>query len=108
MIAAGIWPIFSLFRKPEPIPTTAAAARAEHAQLQCFAEKVLRSTPAGATIRFVVPNEFADGGLIDHRLRYVLPERSVVTQSTGGATAGQSHHYVAIWRGGCDGVLTRQ
>jgi hypothetical protein len=119
MIAGGIWPIFALFRKAETVPTTAEQARAEHAELRCFAEGVFRSTPPRAVIRFIVPDAELDGGLIDHRLRYVVPGRYIAAGTAAVRPAATpTRGYIASWREpaaagqvifrGCGGVLVRQ
>ena len=110
LLAGAVWPILSPFRPALGFPTIAERQRAERRELQCFAEGVLERTPPRARIAFLVPADDSDGGLIDHRLRYVLPGRQIL--KTGPA------EFVAAWRTplgagspiwtGCGGVLTRQ
>lgn len=109
MLAAGTWPIVEPFMPRETVPTTASEARADHAELQCFAEGVLQHTEAHRSVRFILPKDEIDGGLVNHRLRYVVPGRRVTLDGPAD--------YVASWRAatptgtvmwsGCGGVLTR-
>jgi hypothetical protein len=110
LLGGGVWPVLAPFRPFPAFPTIAEQQRAERRELQCFAEGVLQRTPARASILFLVPAGDSDGGLIDHRLRYVLPGRQIV--KSGPAD------YVAVWRqatgnqhriwAGCGGVLSRR
>ena len=110
LLTGGIWPVLAPFRPLPPFPTIAEQQRAERRELQCFAEAVLQRTPARASILFLVPADDSDGGLIDHRLRYVLPGRQIVTSGPAD--------YVAAWRqatriqhpiwAGCGGLLARR
>ena len=105
-----MWPILAPFRPLPAFPTIAERQRAERRELQCFAEGVLQRTPARATILFLVPSDDSDSGLIDHRLRYVLPGRQILTSGDAQFTA--TWHRApgteqAIWAG-CGGVLARR
>ena len=110
LLTGGIWPILAPFRPIAGFPTIAKQQRAQRRELQCFAEGVLQRTPARASILFLVPAEDSDGGLIDHRLRYVLPGRQIVRSGPAD--------YVAAWHqpvdeghpfwSGCGGVLARR
>lgn len=93
MIAASL---FSRF--PHPTPDTGDARRAE---LRKFAEIVRQQTPPRATILFILPQSEDDGGLTNHRLRYLLPGRFVKTNLDRG-TAPELHKpdYVATWPAG--------
>ena len=79
-------------------PPTPIAADARRADLQRFVESLLAKTPPGATILFVLPPSEDDGGLTNHRLRYLLPGRFVRTNLDRG-TAPEEHQpdYVARW-----------
>jgi hypothetical protein len=110
LLTGGVWPILSPFRPAPAFPTIGERQRAERRELQCFAVGVLERTPARASIVFLVPAGDSDGGLIDHRLRYVLPGRQIL--KSGPA------EYVAAWHRpletgnpiwtGCGGVLVRR
>ncbi len=110
LLTGGVWPILSPFRPAGTFPTIAERQRAERRELQCFAEGVLERTPPRSRIVFLVPADDSDGGLIDHRLRYILPGRQIL--KTGPA------EFIAAWRrahgagtpiwNGCGGVLARQ
>src|SRR5438552_7933892 len=78
LLAAGMWPILAPFRRSPAFPTVAEQQRTERRELQCFAEGVLQRTPSRARILFLVPAGDSDGGLIDHRLRYLLPGREIL------------------------------
>src|SRR5215468_6081183 len=80
--------------RPQPIPRT------DHAGLEQFAEEVGRRTPRHASIVFILPPEDADGGLANHRLRYLLGERYVATNLDKFSPPLQRIDYVAIWRDG--------
>lgn len=80
-----------------------------HAALSCFAATLLQQTPPRATILFQLPEYESDGGLINHRLRYLLPGRFVRTNLDSG-TAPESHpaDFIATWSPGhCAGNLER-
>ena len=110
LLGAGVWPILAPFLPAPAFPTIAEQQRTERRELQCFAEGVLQRTPPRASILFLVPAGDSDGGLIDHRLRYVLPGRQIVTSGPAD--------YVAAWRqppgvghqvwSGCSGVLSQR
>src|SRR5436305_8533960 len=93
---AGIWSWQTIHRQPP----------GAHRDLQCFAGKVLARTAPRASIRFVLPPYEGDGGLINHRLRYVLPGRYVSTNLDMFAPARRPE-WIATWRGGCEGSLER-
>ena len=77
-----------------------------HRDLQCFAGRVLALTEPRAAVYFVLPSSEADGGLINHRLRYALPARYVSTNQDMFRSARRPD-WIATWRGGCDGTLER-
>ena len=93
---AGLWSWQSIHRQPA----------GPHGDLQCFAGKVLARTEPRASIRFVLPPDEADGGLINHRLRYALPGRYVST-NLDMCAPNRPPQWIATWRGGCDGSLER-
>ena len=111
LLGGGVWPILAPYhRRSLAFPTIAEQQRAERRELQCFAEGVLQRTPARASILFLVPAGDSDGGLIDHRLRYVLPGRRIL--KSGDAEFIASWHQTPgtqhpIWSG-CGGVLSRR
>ena len=84
----------------------ARPAAGAHRDLQCFAQKVLAHTAPRTAIHFVLPSSEADGGLINHRLRYALPGRYVSTDQDMFRSARRPD-WIATWRGGCDGTLER-
>jgi hypothetical protein len=110
LLTGGIWPILAPFRPLPVFPTIGDQQRRERSELQCFAAGVLARTPPRASILFLVPPDDSDGGLIDHRLRYVLPGRQVLKSGTA--------EYVATWHQppgggpviwtGCGGALVRR
>ena len=77
-----------------------------HAGLQCFAETVLARTAPREAIHFVLPSSEADGGLINHRLRYALPGRYIST-NLDMFPPTRRPDWIAAWRGRCDGTLER-
>jgi hypothetical protein len=95
---------------PYPRPAMLSdPAAPDHAQLACFANMLLPRTPARAAVVFVLPEDENDGGLINHRLRYILPGRYIRTNRDSG-TAPELHtpDYVATWTPGtCSGRLER-
>ena len=109
LLLAGTWPVLAPLVPATPLPTIGERQRAQRRELQCFANGVLPRTENRASILFLVPPDQTDGGLINHRLRYVLPGRFVVTSG--------SARYIASWRqpqkpgqliwSGCDGALVR-
>ena len=111
LIAGNLWSVISdQIVRPQP-PRADPRVGAGRRQLQCFAEGVLAHTERHAAILFLLPPSEADGGLVDHRLRYMLPARFVWT------TQHAPHDFVAAWRmppppgvpvwSGCEGVLLR-
>jgi hypothetical protein len=84
-----------LARFPSPTPLRSDARRAE---LQRFVERVGEQTPPRSTILFILPASEDDGGLTNHRLRYLLPGRFVRTNLDRG-TAPETHtpDFVARW-----------
>jgi hypothetical protein len=78
---------------------------ARHAALTCFATSLLSRTPPGSTVEVYLPPDEADGGLINHRLRYLLPGRFVRTNvDSGTATERHGADFVATWTPGvCTG-----
>ena len=110
LLTGGIWPILAPFRPISAFPTIGDQQRRERTELQCFAAGVLARTPPRASILFLVPPDDSDGGLIDHRLRYVLPGRQVLKSGTADYVA--TWHQPpgggrAIWTG-CGGALVRR
>ena len=109
LLLAGMWPVLAPFRPATRLPTIGDRQRAERRDLQRFAEGVLARTENGASIIFLVPADQNDGGLINHRLRYLLPGRFVLTSG--------SAHYTATWHreqrpgqliwSGCGGALVK-
>jgi hypothetical protein len=90
-------------------PPDSDPGAADHESLVCFAETLRSRTPPHSTILFLLPEDEVDGGLINHRLRYLLPGRFILTNRDAG-TAAERHRadYVAVWsRGTCDGTLSR-
>jgi hypothetical protein len=77
-----------------------ASPPGDHRQLERFVLDVARRTPKGASIFFILPPEDADGGLANHRLRYLLGERLVATNFDAFSPPLAHVDYVAIWRGG--------
>ena len=100
LVAASLWGVLSW----QPIRRTPAPAT--HRDLQCFAEKVLARTPPRATVQFVLPASEADGGLINHRLRYALLGRYVSTNRDLFPPTRRPD-WIATWQGGCEGTLER-
>src|SRR5260221_10407583 len=83
--------------------------RPRHAALACFAATLLGQIPPRVTIVFQLPEDESDGGLINHRLRYLLPGRFIRTNLDSG-TAPERHpaDFIATWRPGhCAGSLER-
>jgi hypothetical protein len=76
------------------------APRSDRRELERFAEEVARRTPPRASIFFILPPEDADGGLANHRLRYLLGERYVATNLDKFSPPLQRIDYVAVWRDG--------
>lgn len=118
-VLAGILPLASLFKR-DPIlhsdPKWQAIHGewlARHAELECFAQGVLEHTESRARIRYVLPDDVSDQGLMIQRIRYLAPGRYFV--ETDAVAPGQ---YVAAWReppppgnviwSGCGGVLVRR
>ena len=99
LLLGNVWGIVS-WQMPRPSPPHSDAA------LQCFAGKVLALTEPRAAVYFVLPSSEADGGLINHRLRYALPARYVSTNQDMFRSARRPD-WIATWRGGCDGTLER-
>jgi hypothetical protein len=110
LLTGGIWPILAPFRPLAAFPTIGDQQRRQRSELQCFAAGVLARTPPRASILFLVPPDDSDGGLIDHRLRYVLPGRQVLKRGTAEYVAAwhqPSGSGAAIWTG-CGGALVRR
>ena len=110
ILAAGLWPLIQPFLPRSAVPTTARQLRSDHAELQCFAQTVFQRTAPGTTILFDLPDDFRDGGLVNHRLRYIITGRHIVVSGPAD--------YVASWRRpapkgrvvarACSGVLVQQ
>lgn len=109
----SLWNVIS----DQPIRAAAPPVPPARRQLQCFAEGVLQHSESGAKVLFLLPREHADGGLINHRLRYVLLGRQVATNHDL-VPAPMRPDYVASWMSplpdgrvvwqGCGGVLVRR
>ena len=52
----------------------------DHQSLKRDAEAAFARSQPGSTVTCVVPANQCDGGLINHRLRYLLPGRQVVAR----------------------------
>jgi hypothetical protein len=98
LVAGNLWEALS---QPQYTP-----GDAHRAGLQCFAEQVLARTKPGESVHFILPVNDADGGLINHRLRYALPGRYVSTNLDMFPTH-RPPDWTATWTGGCEGSLTR-
>jgi hypothetical protein len=116
LILGGILPLALRFLPGEKFPTPNAQWHARHAELQCFAEGVLKHTEPRATIRYVMPADVSDSGLINQRLRYLVPGRYI--EAGEALPRSPSSRYLAVWHqplpagqviwSGCGGVLVRQ
>jgi hypothetical protein len=116
LIAGNVWDVISWqVVSPKP-PRTDPRPGIGRRQLQCFAEGVLAHTERRASILFLLPESEADGGLVNHRLRYVLPGRFVWTNQDAVQPRPPIDLFaswrtppppgVVVWRG-CEGVLSR-
>lgn len=76
------------------------APPSDHAELQRFVEEVARRTPPHASIFFILPAEDGDGGLANHRLRYLLGERNVATNLDKFSPPLRHVDYIAVWHDG--------
>src|ERR1700737_1108616 len=91
LVWGGVRPVLAPFwGGGSPLPPNGERLRNERSELRCFAEGVFERTPPRAAILFLVPQDDSDGGLVNHRLRYVLPGRQVLT--SGDAP------FIATWR----------
>ncbi len=102
LIAANLWDVAS----EQPLRLKAARPDARREGLQCFVHTVLARTKPGEAIHFVLPSTDADGGLVNHRLRYELPGRYVTT-NLDSTPSRRRPDWTAVWQGGCEGTLTR-
>lgn len=98
LVAGNLWDAI-----PQPDLPPGDARRAG---LQCFAEHLLARTKPGETVHFILPPNDADGGLINHRLRYAMPGRYVST-NLDMYPSRRPPDWTATWTGGCEGTLTR-
>jgi hypothetical protein len=71
-----------------------------HQDLEQFAAEVADRTPVGSSIYFVLPDDDADGGLANHRLRYILGQRLVATNLDQFSPPLKHIDYRATWRDG--------
>ena len=102
LIAANLWDVVS----EQSVRLKASRGDPRRQALQCFAQTVLARTKPGDSVHFVLPSIDADGGLVNHRLRYALPGRYVST-NLDASPSGRRPEWTAVWQGGCGGVLTR-
>jgi hypothetical protein len=72
----------------EPAPPDPFLVRRQ--KLIRFAAALRARLPARTTVVFILPPSEGDGGLINHRLRYVLPGRFIRTNQDRG-TAPETH-----------------
>jgi hypothetical protein len=111
LLAGNLWSIVSeQVIRPKTPPADPRVVPGRRT-LQFFAEGVSARTRPRETILFLLPASEADGGLVNHRLRYALPGRYVTT------VPAERHDWVAAWRTPappgevvwrcCDGVLLR-
>jgi hypothetical protein len=78
---------------PPPMPS-------DHRALEAFVLDVAARTPPDSSIFFELPAEDADGGLANHRLRYLLGPRYVATNLDEFSPPLRRIDYVARWRNG--------
>jgi hypothetical protein len=111
LLWGGIRPVLAPFwGGGSPFPTIGERLRSERSELRCFAEGVFERTPQRAAVLFLVPPDDSDGGLVNHRLRYVLPGRQILT--SGDAPFIATWHRPpsgarVIWTG-CGGTLVQR
>src|SRR2546428_11358500 len=80
LLWGGVRPVLAPFwRGGTAFPTIGERLRSERSELRCFAEGVFERTPRRAVILFLVPPDDSDGGLVNHRLPYVLPGPKIPT-----------------------------
>src|SRR5437867_1117878 len=90
LLWGGVGPVLAPFwGGGTAFPTVGERLRRERSELRCFAEGVFERTPPRAAVLFLVPPDDSDGGLVNHRLRYVLPGRQI-------ATSGNAP-FIATW-----------
>jgi hypothetical protein len=102
LIAANLWDVVS----EQSVRVKASRGDPRRQALQCFAQTVFARTKPGESVHFILPSIDADGGLVNHRLRYALPGRYVST-NVDAAPSRRRPDWTAMWQGGCEGVLTR-
>jgi hypothetical protein len=95
MVAGGLgWMIAWQPLQPlRPMPS-------DHQELERFAAEVAERTPLNSSIYFVLPSGDSDGGLANHRLRYILGQRYVATNLDEFSPPLPRIDYVAVWRDG--------
>lgn len=95
MVAGSLtWMIaWQPLESPPPMPS-------DHQELERFAAEVAARTPPRSSIYFVLPSDDADGGLANHRLRYLLGERFVTTNLDEFSPPQAHVDYVAVWHDG--------
>jgi hypothetical protein len=102
LIAGNLWSVIS----DQGVHLKASRGDARRQGLQCFAQTVFERTKPGDSVHFILPSIDADGGLVNHRLRYALPGRYVSTNLD--ASPSRRHpDWTAAWQGGCAGVIKR-
>ena len=74
--------------------------RSDHRALEAFVLDVATHTPPGSSILFRLPAEDADGGLANHRLRYLLGSRYVATNLDQFSPPLRRVDYIATWSHG--------
>lgn len=99
LLAGNLWSVVS----EQPLRPQTLPGRDP---LRRFVEEVLTRTRPGDSILFIVPPDDADGGLVNHRLRYALPGRYVSTNRDLIPPGSPPPQWRAVWRG-ADGVLER-
>ena len=95
MVAGGLgWMIaWHPLEAPQPMPS-------DHQELERLVAEVAERTPPRSSIYFVLPSDDSDGGLANHRLRYLLGRRFVATNLDEFSPPLPHIDYVAVWRDG--------
>lgn len=78
---------------PRPLPS-------DHHALEAFVLDVAAHTPPGSAIFFDLAAEDSDGGLANHRLRYLLGPRYVATNLDQFSPPLRHIDFIARWRNG--------
>jgi hypothetical protein len=94
LLGSIVWT--TLWQPIEPLPTN----RGDRPALETFALEVASRTPPGCSIFFQLPAADADGGLANHRLRYLLGPRYVATNLDEVSPPLRRIDFIAIWRDG--------